>query len=401
MTKTNTLHSRSILAGYDPERLHEGKVLVVGLGALGQNVVQNLALLGVGQLMLVDFDSFEDHNATRSPFYPTALEAARFGLGKAIVVAHRAVSIGTARDRRVYYSSSLIQVLGDGVVRWADLILAAVDNLTARAWLAERCRLHGKPMIEGGFYGPEFNLSAFAGEPGSVCYRCGRPDRESSMSCTAYALASEAAAIVPAIQTSAAVLAGYQAEQVAQLLHGRLDRLGYRSYGNVRRETLHTAQLTVEPGCPGIHEPQSVIGTLPEVPAKITVAGLFLQITQRFGGGTILLSEPAIPVNTCTRCKTVCRVRATESAWLASPRCIACGGPWPTSTAFAPNSVRQIDTEDELSEDLAVTPARDLGLRPGASLVVTLRDGRTGLLQIAGDALTCVKRAIPADTTFL
>ena len=104
MTKTDILHSRSILAGYDPERLHEGKVLVVGLGALGQNVVQNLALLGVGQLMLVDFDSFEDHNATRSPFYPTALESARFGLGKAIVVAHRAVSIGTARDRRVYYS---------------------------------------------------------------------------------------------------------------------------------------------------------------------------------------------------------------------------------------------------------------------------------------------------------
>src|SRR6516162_4202432 len=111
MIETSALHSRSILAGYDPERLREGKVLVVGLGALGQNVVQNLALVGVGQLMLVDFDMFEDHNATRSPFYPTAAEAARFGLGKAIIVAHRAVSIGTARDLQVYYSSSLIQVL--------------------------------------------------------------------------------------------------------------------------------------------------------------------------------------------------------------------------------------------------------------------------------------------------
>lgn len=398
MIETNTLHSRSILAGYDPARLREGKVLVVGLGALGQNVVQNLALLGIGQMILVDFDTFEDHNATRSPFYPTAAEAKRFGLGKAVVVAHRVASIGTARDLRVYYSSSLIQVLGDGLVRWADLVLAAVDNLTARAWLAERCRLHGKPMIEGGFSGPDFNLSAFAAEPGTVCYRCGRPDRESSMSCTAYALAAEAAVIIPAIQTSAAVLAGYQAEQVAQLLHGRSDRLGYRSYGNVRRETLHTARLTVDPRCPGIHEPEPIIGNLPRMPANITVAGLVLQITQRFGGGTILLSEPAIPVNTCTRCKSVCRVRATESAWLATPLCIACGGPWLTATAFAPDSVRQIDTEDELSEDLAATLAHDLGLRPGACLIATLRDGRTGLLQVAGDVLSCVTRAIPTET---
>jgi adenylyltransferase/sulfurtransferase len=398
MIETSALHSRSILAGYDPERLREGKVLVVGLGALGQNVVQNLALVGVGQLMLVDFDMFEDHNATRSPFYPTAAEAARFGLGKAIIVAHRAVSIGTARDLQVYYSSSLIQVLGDGVVRWADLVLAAVDNLTARAWLAERCRLHGKPMIEGGFSGPDFNLSVFGAEPGSVCYRCGRPDRESSMSCTAYALAAEAAAIVPAIQTSAAVLAGYQAEQAVQVLHGRPDRLGCRSYGNVRRETLHTARLTVDPRCPGIHEPEPIIGTLPEMPANTTVAGLLLQVTQRFGGGTILLSEPAIPVNTCTRCKTVCQVRATESAWLMNPLCITCGGRWPSATRFAPDSVRQIDTEDELSEDLAATRARELGLGPEASLIVTLRDGRTGLLQIVGDVLKRVKRAIPTDT---
>lgn len=40
--------------------------------------------------------------------------ALTLGLGKAIIVAHKAASIGTARDLRMYYSSSLIQVLGDG-----------------------------------------------------------------------------------------------------------------------------------------------------------------------------------------------------------------------------------------------------------------------------------------------
>src|SRR6202012_2500575 len=229
---------------------------------LGQNVVQNLSLLGIGQLMLVDFDTFEGHNATRSPFFPTRAEVDRLGRGKAAVVAHRAAQASTAGEPAVYYSADLIQALGDGAISWADIVVAAVDSMTARAWLAERCRLIGRPMVEGGFSGPDFNLSAFSAAAGTVWYPCGRPARESSMSCTAYALAAEKAHVVPAIQTSAAVLGGYQAEQVVQLVHGRLGRLGQRSYGNVRRETLQTAQLTVNDQCPGIHGPEPVIGTV-------------------------------------------------------------------------------------------------------------------------------------------
>jgi hypothetical protein len=81
------------------------------------------------------------------------------------------------------------------------------------------------------------------------------------------------------------------------------------------------------------------------------------------------------------------------------PRCTGCGGPWPSATAFAPDSIRQIDT-DELPKDLAATPPGDLGLQPGASLTVTLRNGRTGLLQLVGDILACVERAIPTGTAF-
>src|SRR5580704_10822453 len=287
MTATTSLHSRSILAGYDPERLHAAKILVVGLGALGQNLVQNLALLGIGQLMLVDFDVFEGHNATRSPFYPTHAEVARLGRGKSAIVAHRAAQVSTAGKADVFYSARLIQVLGDGALSWADIVVAAVDSLNARAWLAERCRLLARPMVEGGFSGPDFNLSAFAPTEGAPCYRCSRPGRESSMSCTAYALAAERASIIPAIQTSAAVLGGYQAEQVVQLLHGRLDRLGHRSYGNVQRETLQTALLTADDDCPGIHTPEPVIGTIRGLAANATLTELIGAVGDQFGAGRI------------------------------------------------------------------------------------------------------------------
>lgn len=399
MTATTSLHSRSILAGYDPERLHASKVLVVGLGALGQNLVQNLALLGVGQLMLVDYDVFEGHNATRSPFYPTHAEAERLGRGKAVVVAHRAAQVRTASKADVFYSDRPIQVLGDGALSWADIVVAAVDSLNARAWLAERCRLLARPMVEGGFSGADFNLSAFAPTEGAACYRCSRPDRESSMSCTAYALAAEEARIVPAIQTSAAVLGGYQAEQVVQLLHGHPDRLGYRSYGNVRHETLQRAMIMVDEDCPGIHRPEAVIGTLRGLGAEATLGDLAGAVTDQFGGGLIRLAEHVIPKTSCTRCRTPCLVQATESSWMADPRCSNCRGPWPLTETFMPDSVEMIDTGDRLTDELASTPLDNIGVRAGASLSAVLRDGRSGLLRIDGSILACVQRATPWDTT--
>jgi molybdopterin/thiamine biosynthesis adenylyltransferase len=401
MSQRDALHSRSAVAGYEPEYLQAAKVLVVGLGALGQNVVQNLALLGIGELLLVDFDEFEAHNATRSPFYPTLAEAAELGLGKAPVVARRAAAVSTSAGSAVYYSRDLIQVLGDGAVAWADVVVAAVDSMTARAWLAERCRLRGRPMVEGGFSGPDFNLSAFAATSGAPCYRCGRPGRESGLSCTAYALAAERKAVVPAIQTTAAVLAGYLAEQVVQLLHGRLDRLGYRSYGNIRQETLRKARLMAVTGCPGIHWREPVIGLLRGIGPLTTVREFVAEIAGQFGDGTVQLSESAIPATSCTACRKPCLVQATEAAWLASPRCVSCGGPWPVSSDYRPDNVRQIGTADTLTEELASTLVARLGIRGGAALAATFPRGRAGLLVIDGDVLDAADRATPADRVVL
>jgi hypothetical protein len=217
------------------------------------------------------------------------------------------------------------------------------------------------------------------------------------MSCTAYALAAEKANIVPAIQTSAAVLGGYQAEQVVQLLHGRLHRLGQRSYGNVRRETLQMATLTVSDRCPNLHHlPEPVIGTVRGLGAAPTLRDFICAVTSQFGPAGLRLSEPVIPTLSCTSCKEPCLVQATESSWLAAPRCTECGGPWPRTEASS-DSVTEIDTGHHLTDELLGTPLASVGLRAGASVIATLGDGRSGLLRIAGDILDCVERAVPVD----
>ena len=51
------------------ERLAAARVLVVGAGALGNEVLKNLALLGVGTVYVIDLDAVEPSNLSRSVLF--------------------------------------------------------------------------------------------------------------------------------------------------------------------------------------------------------------------------------------------------------------------------------------------------------------------------------------------
>ncbi len=51
------------------EELFKSKVLIVGVGAIGNELLKNLALLGVGYICIVDFDVIQIHNLTRSVLF--------------------------------------------------------------------------------------------------------------------------------------------------------------------------------------------------------------------------------------------------------------------------------------------------------------------------------------------
>src|SRR5207253_6035184 len=77
-------YSRLRLIGWwDQEKLRAAKVLVVGAGAIGNEVLKNLALLGVGHVWVIDCDEIEDSNLTRSILF----RQADCGRSKAIAAA--------------------------------------------------------------------------------------------------------------------------------------------------------------------------------------------------------------------------------------------------------------------------------------------------------------------------
>ncbi len=58
-----------LIPWWDQERLGRARVMVVGAGAIGNELLKNLALLGIGKIFIADLDGIENSNLSRSILY--------------------------------------------------------------------------------------------------------------------------------------------------------------------------------------------------------------------------------------------------------------------------------------------------------------------------------------------
>src|SRR6187200_249821 len=58
-----------LIGWWDQGRLSRAKILVIGAGALGNEIIKNLCLLGVGNILIADMDRIENSNLSRSVLY--------------------------------------------------------------------------------------------------------------------------------------------------------------------------------------------------------------------------------------------------------------------------------------------------------------------------------------------
>ena len=66
---TDRLGTFEFISWWEREKVQNARVLVVGAGALGNDVIKNLALMGVGYIYIVDFDTIEAANLSRSVLF--------------------------------------------------------------------------------------------------------------------------------------------------------------------------------------------------------------------------------------------------------------------------------------------------------------------------------------------
>jgi len=129
-------------------RLLCSTVAVVGAGGLGGWVIEGLARMGVGHLIIIDGDTFQENNLNRQ----LGCTEASLGRPKAECLAERVRQVNGA----VQAISSVCWLTEDNaptLVNGAQVLVDALDTLPARLLLEETATRLGVPMVHGAIGG--------------------------------------------------------------------------------------------------------------------------------------------------------------------------------------------------------------------------------------------------------
>lgn len=212
-------YSRLRLIGWwDQKKIANAKILVVGAGALGNEVLKNLALLGVGRVYLIDFDEIQASNLSRAVLFRAEHE----GQSKANVAAEMASQLNPDCQILPCFGNVLTDI-GLGLVSDADLVICCVDNREARLWINRMCWKVNTPWIDGGIQEINGVAKVFM-PPGGSCYECAMTENDYRLislrySCPLLKQEDILMGKVPTAPTIASIIGGMQVQEALKLLH--------------------------------------------------------------------------------------------------------------------------------------------------------------------------------------
>jgi adenylyltransferase/sulfurtransferase len=270
-----------LIPWWDERKIQNTRVLVVGAGALGNEVLKNLALLGFQKIVIVDLDRIEESNLSRAVLYRSS-DIGRFK-AEAASEAVRALSPEATVQPVV---ANILYGCGLGLFHWSDLIIAGLDNREARLWINRAAWKMGKPWIDGAIEGINGIARVFvSGSP--PCYECtlGETDwaiLERRMSCNLLAREEEPAGRVPTTPTISSIIAGVEVQEAVKLIHG-LPTLAGRGYiFEGLNHTSYVVEYTQNPDCMSHHALEEVV-RLPQRSAELTLEALLERARQDLG----------------------------------------------------------------------------------------------------------------------
>ncbi|MEI6205790.1 MAG: HesA/MoeB/ThiF family protein [Desulfuromonadales bacterium] len=140
--------NRNSISVSDQLTLFRSSVAVIGCGGLGGYVVEELARLGVGRIVVIDPDVFEEHNLNRQLF------SSPVNLGTAKVEA------AEMRIKEINPAVTLVPLQtpfspenGTDLLAGCQVAVDALDTIKVRIELADVCNSIGIPLVHGAIAG--------------------------------------------------------------------------------------------------------------------------------------------------------------------------------------------------------------------------------------------------------
>ena len=335
------------------ERLAAARVLVVGAGALGNEVLKNLALLGVGTVYVIDRDAIEPSNLSRSVLF----RLADGGRPKAEVAAQRTREINP--DVVVHQMrGDIINDVGLGLFAEVDVVIGCLDNREARLWVNRQCWKAGTPWVDSGIQEIQGVVKVFV-PPDSPCYECAMTERDYQLlnvrySCPLLRRDQILEGKVPTAPTIASMMGALEVQEALKLIHGMAVEAGTVLVFNGVTNQFYKTRLPFRPDCLS-HE------TFPEPTAiplshDSTLNALFARAGNDLKGMlTLPLERDLVTEIHCPTCDwRVALYRLRTEVGVAEATCPTC------RTMARPEIVSAVEQGSPLAE----LPMSKLGIPP-------------------------------------
>jgi adenylyltransferase/sulfurtransferase len=344
-----------LISWWRQDRLQKARVLVVGAGALGNEVVKNLALVGIGTTILVDFDTVEASNLSRSVLF----RETDTGQSKAEVAARRARDLNP-EIAIIALHGDVTTDIGLGLFADVDLVIGCLDNREARLWVNRQCWKVGTPWIDAGIQEIQGVVKVFV-PPDSACYECAMTERDYQLlnlrySCPLLARDEILAGKVPTAPTIASMMAALEVQEALKLLHDLPVAAGTALVYNGVANQFYATRLPFREDCLS-HESYPEACELPLSHQSSVGELLELARAQRLPGRPLrlVLDRELVVAVDCPRCgwrKEVMRPRVKVKA--AEAGCPTCNEP------------ARPELTSAISEDstLATEPLHRVGIPP-------------------------------------
>ena len=137
-----------VVSPSEQRRLLQSRVAIIGAGGLGGTVLELLARMGIGELMIADKDIIGDSNLNRQ----ILSKETNLGQSKAEVAVKRVKEINSSIEitgHSVFINSDNVEK----IIEDAEVVVDALDNLPSRFVLQKACRDLKIPLVHGAIAG--------------------------------------------------------------------------------------------------------------------------------------------------------------------------------------------------------------------------------------------------------
>ncbi|HUU07411.1 MAG TPA: ThiF family adenylyltransferase [Thermoplasmata archaeon] len=234
----------------DVDAVFRTRVLMVGAGALGNEVGKNLALSGFRKVTIVDMDRVVGSNLNRCLFFN--MEDSESRKFKAEVLARGMEHIGDGLEAEVV--TEPVERVSPDIFTRHDIILGCLDNIVARMHVNSHSYHANRPYVDGGMDGL-LGKVAIVRPPEGPCLQCGMNSSHARVagirfSCTGADVVFHEPRLAAEITTTS-VISAVMVREALKFASGREDLLLSNAfYYDGRRNVSEELEISLDPSCP-------------------------------------------------------------------------------------------------------------------------------------------------------